>query len=259
MRDPERPTLSSVDNALQVLQVLSIKPDLRVIDVANHLGVARSTAHRILSALVDRGFLVQDAHRIYRSGPAVEQLAHTGQTTHETAKNIVNTRLRAMVSRVHETCHVAVLAGTSAKFVDAVESKQQLHVPTRVGLLLPAHKTAIGVVLLAELPLSTLRSIYPRGLTGDSREARQTLQTLERKVTSARRLGYAVSQGQSDPSVCAIGMCLRTPHGRAFAGISISIPTLRFDETRQTELVEALADTVRVVASDLAAQEQPAS
>lgn len=252
MRNEPRGTLSSVDNALRVLELLSHRPSLRVIEVADHLGVARSTAHRILAAFLARGFVVQDAHKVYRTGPAIERFRQARPTGPRSVRDLVHPHLERLAAEVGETCHVAVLEGNGTRFVDSVESFHALRVGTRVGMLLPAHKTAIGVVLLAELPLRSLRAIYPRGLTGDAREAKQTLQDLERKIRTARRLGYASNVGESDAGISAVGRCLRDPHGRAFAGIAIAIPTPRFDRHSVQDLVTALAKTGEAIKDEMA-------
>ena len=69
----KRPTYSieAVDNALQLLQLLRDGGALRLKDAAGELGVAPSTAHRLLAMLVYRGFAVQDENRRYVPGPAM--------------------------------------------------------------------------------------------------------------------------------------------------------------------------------------------
>ena len=252
MRNIERGTLSSVDNALRVLQLLSQRPTLRVIEVAEYLGVARSTAHRILAALLARGFVVQDAHKVYRAGPAIARFGRVGTVDPRSIRDLVHPHLEHLAGVVGETCHVAVLEGNGTRFVDSVESFHALRVGTRIGMLLPAHKTAIGVALLAELPMGSLRAIYPRGLTGDAREAKQTLQILERKIRSTRRHGYASNTGESDAGISAIGMCLRDPDGRAFAGIAVAIPTPRYDQHSVPDLVMALTEAAEAIRKAMA-------
>lgn len=252
MRNDTPGTLSSVDNALRVLELLSSRPSLRVIEVAEHLDVARSTAHRILTSLLARGFVVQDAHKIYRAGPAIERFRQGAASRPRVTKELLHPHLEKLAAAVGETCHIAVLEGSSTRFVDSVESFHALRVGNRTGMLLPADKTAIGVVLLAELPLVTLRSIYPRGLTGDSREAKQTLQTLERKIRAVRRTGYATNVGESDAGISAVGMCLRDPSGRAFAGIAVAVPTPRFDRQAVGDLVDAISETAEAIKVQMA-------
>lgn len=253
MRNEQSATLSSVDNALRVLELLSSRPSLRVIEVAEHLDVARSTAHRILAALLVRGFVVQDAHKIYRPGPSIERFRQPLLAGPRASRDLLHPHLERLAATTGETCHVAVLEGNGTRFLDSVESTQTLRVGNRLGVLLPAHTTAIGVALLAELPLTSIRSIYPRGLTGDAREAKQTLQTLERKIRAVRRTGYATNVGESDVGICAVGICLRDPFDRAFAGIAVAVPTPRFDQQSTGRLVEALNATALAVKEEMAA------
>jgi IclR family transcriptional regulator, acetate operon repressor len=63
--------LESVDNALRLLQMLRDVGAVRLNQAATELGIARSTAHRLLAMLVYRGFAVQDEKRIYHPGPAM--------------------------------------------------------------------------------------------------------------------------------------------------------------------------------------------
>src|SRR5258708_11969465 len=74
MQNSTEHPVASVDNALQILLLLSERQCLRVVDVAAELGVARSTAHRLLTALHQREFALQDAHKAYRPCPVLARL-----------------------------------------------------------------------------------------------------------------------------------------------------------------------------------------
>src|SRR3954463_1007287 len=72
---PQYP-IESVDNALRVLLLLGERPKLRLTDVSQYLGVASSTAHRLLAMLQYRGFVRQDVPtRSYVPGPMLDDLA----------------------------------------------------------------------------------------------------------------------------------------------------------------------------------------
>lgn len=194
---------------------------------------------------------MQDAHKVDRAGPAIERFREIPTTRPQISKEIVHPHLVDLAARVGNTCHIAVLEGNGARFIDLVESTHKIRAGGRVGMLLPAYKTAIGIVLLAELPLSTLRSLYPRGLTGGAREAKQTLQTLDRKIRAVRRAGYATNLGDSDPGIAAVGMCLRDPSGRAFAGIAVAVPTSRFDPQHIGNLVAAMSEASEAIKQEM--------
>src|SRR4029079_13259955 len=64
--------IGSVGNALRILLMFRETPDVRVADAAKELGVARSTAHRLLARLQHQGFVVQDAtSKAYSTGPVL--------------------------------------------------------------------------------------------------------------------------------------------------------------------------------------------
>lgn len=245
-------TLGSVDNALQVIELLSHRPELRVVDVAEHLGVARSTAHRVLTALLQRGFVVQDASRIYRAGPAFERIRDDrDHHDRDFVRVVVHRHLAALSSQLQETCSVGVLEGNGVRFIDSVESDHALRISGRVGILLPAHLTAIGVVMLSELPHDALRALYPRGV-GSNPETAAILQGLERKILAARRNGYARHNGEHGTGINTVAMALRYPSGQVFAGVAVPIPTPRFEPRAVPSLVQGLTGMIEAVRRDLA-------
>src|SRR6201995_2054077 len=74
---PQYP-LESVDNALQILMLLVTRSELRLTDASLHLGVASSTAHRLLAMLQYRGLIRQDPKtKAYQAGPSLDLLAFT--------------------------------------------------------------------------------------------------------------------------------------------------------------------------------------
>src|SRR5258708_7522323 len=102
--------VASVDNALQILLLLSERQCLRVVDVAAELGVARSTAHRLLTALQQREFAVQDAHKAYRPGPVLARLG-LSKTINADLRAALRPFLERLNREVDETCHLVVLEG----------------------------------------------------------------------------------------------------------------------------------------------------
>ena len=82
-REPkERPAyaITSVDHALRIATMLQLEGELSVSQAADRLGVARSTAHRLLRMLVYRDFAVATETRTYRPGPVLELAAHSRST-----------------------------------------------------------------------------------------------------------------------------------------------------------------------------------
>ena len=251
MRNDAPSPIASVDNALQVLTLLGERQSLRVIDVADELGVARSTAHRILNALLQREFVVKDAHKVYRPGIAFERLARPSSATVPNLRAALHPHLDRLSRTVGETCHLGVLEGNGTRFIDCVESPEVLRVGSRVGMLLPAHSNSIGKVLLAEMSPSAFMALYPRGLPGDRDSAVARRAALQRQLGLIRKRGYAMNSGESAKGVVAVGACVRDRTGRALAGIAIASPAPRCPRTRIPEIVTALLTAVAEIRIDL--------
>jgi IclR family acetate operon transcriptional repressor len=115
--------LTSVDNALWLLQMVGERQALRVAEAADLLGVARSTAHRLLGALRRRGFVMQDRpNGAYRPGPALHAVGLTAISRID-IRRIARPILEELQEETTETASLAVLEGSSRmRSVDAVRA-----------------------------------------------------------------------------------------------------------------------------------------
>ncbi len=232
--------IESVDNALQLLLLLRRDGSLRVSTAAAELGVARSTAHRLLAMLRYRNFVVQEQDRTYKPGPAFAVLGLMGAVS---LTAIARPHLDWLCAQVHETVNLMTLCGDDIRFTDSAEGRQVLRVGSRTGVVLPAHRTSGGKVLLAELRRSELMERHPE-LDPDSPE----MSSLFRALTLTRRRGYGTNFEESEPGVTAIAVAVRNAEGVAVAALSISAPTVRFRRAQIVELLpvaRAAADRIR--------------
>jgi len=231
------------DNVLQVLVLLSQRGKLRVVDVANELGVARSTAHRLLSSLLHRQFVVQDAQHAYHAGPVFTKLG-LGPTRRTELVSTLRPLLEEVRERTGETAHLAVLEGNGVRFLDCAESFRQLRVSAKVGALLPAHTNSAGRVLLAELAPADLSALYLRGVPGATGSAREARAALHRQLVGVRRRGYATNIDESEQGITAVSVPLRDHTGRAVAALAVAGPSVRSSR----EIVAERAHTLLEIA-----------
>ncbi|WP_028921033.1 IclR family transcriptional regulator [Pseudonocardia acaciae] len=250
MRNTPWYPIESADNVLRLLLLLSERRRLRVVDAAEHLGVARSTAHRLLRALSYRDFAVQDAHKAYRPGPAFERLMLPGPSTQD-LRVVLHRHLERLHAELGETCHLMVLEGNGARFVDCVECAHVLRIGSRVGMLLPAHVTSGGKALLAELSSEQLTSLYPRDLPASPGGAPIARTALRRQLAAVRRRGYATNLEESERGILAVGACVRDAAGRAVAGLAVAAPSARCPQSRLPELAAVVIKVAEAATADL--------
>ena len=251
VKDPNR--VESVDRALVLLQVLGTRGRLSVSDAAAEIGVAASTAHRLLATLVRRRFAVQGPGRLYYPGPELNW-----RTNSPTGSQLIRL-MRPLIDQVHaatrETVHIMVPVGADVRLLDGLESEEQLRVGLRIGARMPAYCAAGGKAMFADLDWSEVEALHPNGLRPWPTAKIQDMEALRRHVLLARKRGYSTNADETERGVTVIGVSIRAPNGRPLAAMTVATPTARYDSRCETAFAEALA-VVRVVAEREVEQHQ---
>lgn len=243
--------VGSVDRALRIMLLLRDEGSLTLTAVSRALDVAPSTAHRLLTTLLRHDFVRQDsATRAYLPGRALLEigLAAVGSLD---IRRVARPELEALTSELEETTHLVVRDGDTVLFLDTVESPRAVRVTDRTGITLPAHCTAAGKVLLAQLDRETLNA-----LLGDVALARLTPRShvdrraLERELATIREAGYATNFAESERGLSAVAAAIPDPGAVATMSVSVSVPLEHIDEAR----VRRIAAAVRAAADRVAAR-----
>jgi DNA-binding IclR family transcriptional regulator len=242
--------VTSVDNALRIAAMLQLEGPLTVSEVAHRIGVAPSTAHRLLAMLVYRDFAVQDANRAYRVGPVLELAAHS-QSAASRLRAVALPHLRRLVDLLEESANVAIRTGDTVRFIASVESPQALRVGSREGMVFPADQTTAGLLLLADLSPAEVDALYDPERYADRPGDRPDLRALRADLERVRRNGFALNQGRSERGVVAVGVPIHGPDGDLSAGISVSMPSVRYEKEQLPTVVGTLRATAAALERDL--------
>jgi DNA-binding IclR family transcriptional regulator len=242
---PQYP-IESVDNALKVVLLLAERGELRLTDVSEYLGVASSSAHRMLAMLVYRGFIRQDPKtKIYTAGTSLTKIAFS-ITRRLDFLAPLRPYLEKLNSALDETVHLSMLDNTSVCFVDAIEGSKVARTVSRVGMALPASTTASGKAMLAGLSVVEVESLYPTEelvtLTDRSIETRSGLL---RELSQIRRRGYACSSEESEAGVSSVAAAFPVRVGLPQLAFSTAVPRPRMspaDRRRIGEVVMGVVD-----------------
>jgi DNA-binding IclR family transcriptional regulator len=243
--------IGSVDNALRLLRLFGTQKTVRVAEAGRDIGVARSTAHRLMQMLQYHGFVSQDPDsKAYTAGPELIGMAVSivgGLDLRVVARPIMDD----MVRRLGETVHISVLRGSDIFFVESIETTRSLRVGSRTGMTLPAYATASGKVLLAGLDQSEIRRLMTHtklaALTDRTLTSRRDL---EAHLELVRELGYASNFGESEEEVWSVAVPVRDMGGNVRAALAISAPPSRLDQDAVAGVAAVLregADRISVV------------
>ncbi|VXB42531.1 IclR family transcriptional regulator [Arthrobacter sp. 9V] len=252
----KRPTYSieAVDNALQLLQLLRDGGALRLKDAAAELGVAPSTAHRLMAMLVYRGFAVQDENRRYVPGPAMG-VGPAGLSWTRLLRDLAQPHMELLSSQLDETVNLMVRVGTKVRFLATVEGSNVLRIGDRQGTVMPADKTSGGKVMLSELEPAMIDQLFRSHnaeIGGDTIPDAEYPAFL-RELDSIRGNGFAANFEGTEEGVSALGMALHNRHGHVVGALSVATPATRFRKVFDAGLVAALRETCRQLEIDIAA------
>jgi DNA-binding IclR family transcriptional regulator len=167
------------------------------------------------------GWIVQDpATEKYRLGPVPVEIGLAALATLE-FRAVARPHLEAMAERTGETSYLGILLGSDVVYVDVVLGGHAIVAKRDIGARLPAYRTAIGKVLLANLSRDQLKAILLATAPNSSPER------LEGELAEIRRLSIALNDEESAPGVFSLASPLRDFNGHVVAGIGIGGPKTR--------------------------------
>jgi DNA-binding IclR family transcriptional regulator len=248
---PQYP-IESVDNALKLLLLLGEQPEIRLSEATRYLGVASSTAHRLLAMLAYRGFVRQDpASKAYLPGPSLTGVAFAIFGRIDIQRSAVPI-MRSLSEQLRETIHVGMLDAASVRFVAAVEGPAAVRVASRLGRSLPAHCTSTGKAMLAQLSQPELRQLLPQEqlqrITAHSIGSRTEL---EAELSGIRERGYATNREESEEGVASVAVPIPTRAPGLRLALNAAAPQNRLDRSRYGAVAAALVAGAKEIGDQL--------
>jgi IclR family pca regulon transcriptional regulator len=233
----------SLERGLAILSCFTARrPVLGIADIADELGMSRSTTHRYVITLVALGYLEQGASRKYRLGLRVADLGlsalnSTGLREH------ARPYLEELRQRTSYTASLSVLDGTEVLYIDRVRSFRRSQGRTELeqspGSRLPAYCTAMGKLLLANLSDSEQREILAS--TKPAKRGPNTItskRALRDELEHVRDAGFAVNDEELASELFAIAAPVRDAGREVVAAVGLSAPSAMIS---LEEMVDALS------------------
>jgi DNA-binding IclR family transcriptional regulator len=218
--------LQSVLAALDLLDCFEEQEDFGVSELARTIGVAKSTAHRLLTTLCARGFAEQDEESgRYRLGLRLYDLGHLAVSRSD-IRNAALPILQDVHHRTGATAHVGVPDGDDVIYLERVVSRESLETWSKVGRRAPSATTSSGKVMYAYSPRfanGRMHGRLPMALEMDHALAARYRVALQETV----KRGFAVSVDESLEGLTSIAAPVLGHDGVARAAVSLVGPTPR--------------------------------
>lgn len=236
---------------LKVLTFLASQPEPVPLDrIRRACGLPRSTAYHLLQAMVEEGFVahLEEEHRFGLGVAAFE--VGTGYSRQEPLQRLARRVLTTVVDQTRQSAHFAVLHGRDVLYVVEERAPGRPSLVTDVGVRLPAHLTASGRAILAELPPAQVRALYPDASAFVERHGNGpgSPSQLRALLSETRQRGHAVEDGEVTPGFASVAAAVRDHTGHPVGAVAIT-----FENTlaRSEPLVDAVLQTSRALTQRL--------
>ncbi|MCT7658013.1 IclR family transcriptional regulator [Mycobacterium deserti] len=238
---------STADRALDILLLFS---DDKLVwtgaEIADHIGVARSTGYRYLQSLASTGF-IEETTGGFRLGPRLFELARLARAG-TSLSDIALPAMNSLAASVNETVLLTRRSGRHVVCLDLVEVTHTVRLSYERGHVLPINAGAAAEVLLAWAPTAEVEAVLASApLERFTAKTLTNPRQLQERLAQIRKDGIAVSQGELDEQVLGIAAPIRNAKDDVIAAVSVAALDSRIPRTQHKRIklaVKAAADEI---------------
>lgn len=240
-------TIRAVERALDILLCFTSGTDLAMSEIAEQVGLHKSTVHRMLATLEEKGFVMRDrVTERYRLGMRVWELSAHLSATDDPAV-IWLPEMERLRDQLGETVSLYVRDGQERIRIQAVQSNQAVRRVAPVGVRMPLYVGASSKVLVAFAELQERSSI----LSSDSWPAGVDAEVYRSQLDEIVQAGYATSIEEREAGAAAVAAPIFDRSGRLAAVLSISGPASRLTLERMREIAPVVMEASRLMGTML--------
>lgn len=235
-------TVQSIDRALDIIEVLSeSQKEMGVTEIAERVGLHKSTAHRIISTLAARGYINKTDKGAYKIGlqliEAVSCYINSLELQTEARPYVAQT-----TAELGLTAHLGVLDGDQVVYIEKMDVFSNVRMYSQIGVRVHAYSCSLGKCLLSNYSAAQVRRIMAN--CSFIKFTKKTLGSIDELIADlelVRRRGWAIDDEEAEMGHRCIGAPIYDYRGDIIAAISASGPTASLTRDR----IQPVAEYVR--------------
>lgn len=251
--DPDHESIKTTERSLDIVRVVQERGGVRIGDVVEEFGMAKSTAYKHLRTLESRGYLAKEGERYYIGLKFMNrgEYARVRKPGYRIAEEVVDDladrtdhEVDFLVENDGRSIAVHFSYDTRNPFQDLNADPTNKH--WRKGTYYHLHCIAAGKAILSQLPRDRVDEIVDRwGLPARTERTITDSDELHEELDRIREQGFAYSEGEYTDGMAAIAMPVTEPTGDLLGGLAVNGPTYNFQNAdRRAELQSTLDDVV---------------
>jgi IclR family transcriptional regulator, KDG regulon repressor len=251
-------SVSSVLKVFSILQALGEQKEVGVSELSQRLMMSKATTYRFLQTMKSLGYVDQEGEadkyaltlKLFELGArSLEYVDLVG---------LADKEMRYISEQTNEALHLGALDENAIIYIHKIDSGYNLRMQSRIGRRNPLYSTAIGKVLLAEREEDDVR----RALENVEfiKHTDRTLENIDQllsELVQVKKDHFAQDNEEQEPGLRCIAAPIYDRFGVVIAGLSISLPTIRFDEKRMGYYVNLLQNAGRNISKQLGYNSYP--
>jgi len=252
MKNPNAYSVRSVVRALKIMGCFDDEHPVRGIsDIADVVGLHKTTTYRIVTTLVNYGYLerTNDGQR-YWLGLELASLGFKVIHRMDFQREALP-YMKQLVQGCDEICDLSIFDQGKVFYIEVLRGNHALTIAAAVGQRLPAHCTASGKLFLAHLPSAELDDILSQPLGTYTNNTITSPDELRRQLEIIRNQEYAVDYEEYEMGICAVAAPIFNQKGTVIATIGCPSPNSRMTPERISKIAIAFKDAARAISHRL--------
>jgi IclR family transcriptional regulator, KDG regulon repressor len=241
--------VQTLERSLDLIEYLSLeKNGSGITEVGNKLGLHKSTVHRLLNALVKRGYVEKDKQTSkYSLGLKFIEIGSL-RLNHIELKTEAAPYLRHLAESTRQPVHLAILDGIEAVYIDKIEPVSNLRMYSQIGRRVPVFCSALGKSLLSDLTddelEKTMTKIEFRNFTKMTHAAAESFRA---DILSTRSRGWSIDDEEHEEGIRCIGAPVKDYTGKIIAALSVSGDKNVITPERDSEISGLVINTAQTI------------
>src|SRR3954471_2624941 len=230
---PATPTIQVIERMFSLIDVLASREEaISLKEISEKTGLHPSTTHRILNDLATGRFVDRPEAGSYRLGMRLLELGNMVKARLN-VRDAALTPMRELHKQIQQPVNLSVRQGDEIVYVERTYSERSgMQVVRAVGGRAPLHLTSVGKLFLANDDAQRVRAYAARtGLAGHTRNSITELPRLERELARVSQYGTARDDEELELGVRCMAAGILDDQGKLVAGLSISAPADRLEES----------------------------